>query len=228
MPITYSHSYGFSFSRCKKTISKRNFAIAKQLFKNMVEPLDMDTYESMLRGELAIMDAGGYGQPRLECIHLEPYLAGASEPILLEQEVIPFPAPHLNRSAIASWRADIVALQKQLSEAGVVGDIAKETQFLADSNYSIAAERQDDADYRTPQDYIGDFCAGNDDADSTIPKYLKYIGLDDDDDEHFTKLRARDAAIKAFYATCPISQDDAGAMLRGIDARERLIQNCSQ
>lgn len=214
MPLTYSHSHGFAFYKNDKQPTKKTIAKRKRLAR--AARLDDGTYAAMIAGEIALTKNG-------DRIFLEPYFAGVSEPVLLEQDAVPYPQPHITAAACAAWRADIAALEKTLKN--IPADIREDTLALADFNYSIAVERQNDNNFSPANDEIGEMCEQLDAGErrKTMVDLLNTLNIACGDDG-LNELRERNARVKAFYATFgELDQESAGMILRGIDARQRLI-----
>lgn len=242
MPLTFSHAYGYSFIKrslpcTKKAIGKRR-GLAKRA------GLAEDVYDAMVAGE-AVPSCGS-------ALSLEPYFAGLSEPIMLEQETDDFPMPHMRMAAVRCWRADVAALEKQIAD--LPPSIREDTLQLADFNYAIAVEKQDDCNYAPAHDYIGDFCAHVEhdaevgaavrmlrepiatmqmselrkkvwrekNADEKFCDLLEMLNIACDDDA-LEDLFLQNKRVKEHFAKCPIAQEHVGVILRGIDARKRLL-----
>lgn len=110
MPLTWEGMRGIHFNEpTKKKITKKT---ARQQRARKACALrfgwSSEDYDRAINGEIAYANYG--------MIDLENYLHGIDEPVLLEQDVIPFNLPHINQIAAAAWKRDIDAIDQSLSE----------------------------------------------------------------------------------------------------------------
>lgn len=225
MPITWEGIRGIYFKdNTQKKISKK---VARQQRARKACALrfgwSSEDYDKAINGEIAYADYG--------MIYLENYLHGIDEPVLLEQDVVPFNLPHINQIATAAWGRDIDEIDRSLSE--VPQKIRDDAFLLAQYNYNIHWQYNNPPGDTFP-DYLGEFL--DDEANAQQPftekatafvEFLDMLNLANNE-EDIAEIREKHESVKAYCNQNGWCAEEIGLKMRGIDARHQLIYAVSK
>jgi len=225
MPLTWEGMRGIHFNEpTKKKITKKT---ARQQRARKACALrfgwSSEDYDRAINGEIAYANYG--------MIDLENYLHGIDEPVLLEQDVIPFNLPHINQIAAAAWKRDIDAIDQSLSE--IPREVREKAFLLAEHNYNVHWQYNNPPG-DTPPDYLGEFL--DNEANTQQPltkKATKFVNFLDainiaNNEEDIAELRVAHNVVKDYCKKNNWCAEEIGRKMRSIDARCRLLYAISK